>query len=157
MPSSSLVDATLAQLDAGRFQQLSQFKTSLFSSKQRGLPEHPAVELFLRSNEKSMTYDLANDEERKFVSKFFCRRLAGRSVLIADCNMVKTFVDGESKICVVIRKNWESSHSSPNPVLPESENVLPLEIEESSGSESEVESESNMSYASESEFSFLPL
>ena len=114
VPSSSLVDATLAQLVAGQFQQLSQFTTSIFSSKQHSLPEHSAVELFLRSNEKSMTYNLANEEEaQKFVSKFFCRRLAGTSVLMAECNIVKTFVDGESKICVAIRKNWDSAVPEP--------------------------------------------
>ena len=108
VPSSSLVDATLAQLVAGRFQQISKFK----SSKQRGLPEHPAVEKLLRSNEKSMTYEFGNEEEaHNFITKYFCRRLAGTSVLMADCKTVKTESNG--KISVAIRKNWDSAVPEP--------------------------------------------
>ena len=117
--SSSLVDATLAQLVASRVQRLLQFKTSLFSLENPVIPKYQAVDRFLHSDENYMTYDnsFANEEEAlNFVSKYFSRRLAGTGGCMADCEVVKTFVDGESneKICVVIKTNWDSSnlHSS---------------------------------------------
>ena len=123
--SSSLADTTLAQLVAAQLKKLSQFEKSLFSSKQLVLsPEHKAVEEFLHSDAECLTYEnsFTNEEEaRNFVFKFFSRRLAGTSGCVADCEIVKTLVDGEAKekICVVISKNWNlsnlpSSHKRPN-------------------------------------------
>ena len=113
----SLVKETLSQLVSARIQQLSQFKTSVISWEQPDavLPEHPAVETFLRSSAESVMYNNSFASEQDvldFDTKFFNYNSVERGYS-AVCTPVRAFHEGESneKVLVRIRKTvdiWKS-------------------------------------------------
>ena len=133
----SFAEETLFQLVSARILQLSQFKTSVVSWEQPDavLPEHPAVESFLRSSAESVMYNNSFASEQDvldFDTKFFNYNSVERGYS-AVCAPVRAFDEGESKekLLVQIRKTvyiWKSLLKQ----LQELQQLLPVKMEDSS-------------------------